>query len=308
MPTTSNGAPTGAQLELTRGAQRAVVTEVGAGLRSWSLDGRELLDGFAADESPSDFRGQVLAPWPNRLRDGRYEFAGVEHRTPITEPERGVALHGLVSGLRWRAGERAADRVAMELELEPRDGYPFALRLVVEYALADRGLVVTLAATNAGGGAAPFGAGFHPYLATGEVDAALVAIPAESLVPVDSDRLLPTGPPVPVAGSPQDFRRERPIGATALNTCYADLERGADGLAHVRVTTQERVIAVWMDEAFPFAMAYTADDVADPARRRGSLAIEPMTCAPDAFNTGLGLRVLAPGETLSARWGMTAGG
>lgn len=296
--------PTGAQLQIAHGRQRAVVTEVGAALRSWTVDGRERLDGFGADDSPPDYRGQVLAPWPNRLRDGRYELAGAEHRLPINEPARGCALHGFVSALAWRVDEHGEDRVALALEPAPRDGYPFALRLGLTYLLGDDGLVVELAAANVGDADAPFGAGFHPYLRSGPADGARLQVPAETIVPVDAERLLPTGPPVPVAGTESDFRSERAIGSTALNACYSGLERDADGIARVLLVTPDGPVTVWMDAGFAFALVYTADEVAEPARRRHSVAIEPMTCAADAFNTGLGLRVLAPGEVLTARWGL----
>jgi len=89
-------APTGAQYELRRDGAVAVVTEQGAGLRSWRRGGEELLDTFAPTAPADSYRGKVLAPWPNRIRDGRYRFAGTEHRTPLTEPARAAALHGLV--------------------------------------------------------------------------------------------------------------------------------------------------------------------------------------------------------------------
>src|SRR5689334_12631953 len=135
---------TGRQLVIAAGRQRAVVTEIGAALRSWTAGGVEVLDGFAADEAPTAFRGSVLAPWPNRLRDGRYRFGGAEHRTPVTEPERSTALHGLVHGARWALGEHTRSRVVLATALEPRPGYPFAVRLEVAYALGAGGLEVAL--------------------------------------------------------------------------------------------------------------------------------------------------------------------
>lgn len=300
--------PTGAQLALERGEQRAVVTEVGAGLRSLRVGGAELLDGFGADEPAPDFRGKLLAPWPNRLRDGRYAFAGEEHRVPVTEPERGVALHGLVLWSAWRVRDRGADHVTLATVLHPRPGYPFTVGLEAAYALDGTGLAVRLRAVNLGGGPAPFGAGFHPYLRAGAtpVDAARLQVPARARIPVDDERKLPSGPPVPVAGTDDDFSAPRPIGPRAIDTCFTELERDADGRARVRLTGPDRELTVWMDEAFAYAQVYTADAVADPARRRASVAIEPMTCAPDALNSGAGLIVLAPGESVTGCWGIDA--
>jgi len=156
--------PSGEQFELRRGSQRVVVTEVGAGLREWE----GVLDGYAADAMASSGRGQVLLPWPNRLRDGRYEWEGEELQLPVNElPAHGPpsAIHGLVRWIAWTAVERTESRVALEHVLHPLPGYPFALRLRVEYTLAGDGLIVRTAAENVGARAAPFGAGHHPYVA-----------------------------------------------------------------------------------------------------------------------------------------------
>jgi aldose 1-epimerase len=300
--------PTGSQFVLERAGQRAVVAEVGATLRSWRVDGRQLLDTFPTHEAGEGYRGKVLAPWPNRIRDGRYAFAGTEHRAAISEPERGSALHGLVAWVNWRVLRRAIDQLALGYVLHPQPGYPFTLGLEVEYRLTADGLVVTLRATNLGATIAPFGAGFHPYLTLGDgqVDACALRLPARMRVPVD-DRLLPAGPPVAVDGTDYDFRSARPIGPLALDTCFGDLERDPDGFARTTLADAggERAVTVWMDERFQFVHVYTADSMTDPTRRRGGVAIEPMTCAPDAFNSGEGLLALVPGGSFAGRWGLS---
>jgi aldose 1-epimerase len=300
--------PTGSQFVLQRPGQRAVVSEVGATLRSWRVDERQQLDTFRVHEFDEGYRGKVLAPWPNRIRDARYVFAGKEYRTAVSEPERGSALHGLVLWVNWRPVRHAVDQVALGHVLHSQPGYPFTLRLEVEYRLTREGLAVTLRATNVGAAMAPFGAGFRPYLTLGggQVDDILLELPALTRVPVD-DRLLPSGDPLEVAGTEYDFRRARPVGPLALDTCFGDLERGADGLARVRLTAADggRALTLWMDERFSYVHVYTADTLAEPARRRGGIAIEPMTCAPDAFNSGNGLLALVPGASFAGRWGLT---
>jgi aldose 1-epimerase len=301
--------PTGWQFVLERAGQRAVVTEVGAALRSWRVGGREVLDTFDVGSAGDSFRGKVLAPWPNRIRDGRYVFGGEEHVLAVTEPERGCALHGLVLWVNWRPLRREAERVTLAYHVHPQPGYPFTLALEVEYALDDGGLTVTARATNLGSNAAPFGAAFHPYVTLGSrIDEALLTLPARARVPVDAERLLPTGAPVPVAGTEYDFTRPRRIGALALDTAYAGLQRDGDGRARARLQDSEREIVLWVDGAYDYLQAYTSDTVPDPARRRRGITIEPMTCAPDAFNSGEGLIVLAPGESFGGAWGLSARG
>jgi aldose 1-epimerase len=307
-PAAAIPSPTGAQIALRRGGASAVVTEAGAGLRSWRGDGDELLDTFAADAPADSYRGKVLAPWPNRIRDGRYVFAGVEHRTPITEPERATALHGLVLDERFAVVRSSTDAVTLRCDVHRRPGYPFALRLEVDYALDADGLAFTLRATNTGSGPAPFGGGLHPYLRApgGRVDDCTLEIPAATRVPVD-DRMLPSGPPVAVDGTEHDFTRARRIGAQRIDSCFGDLARDAGGCARVRLVSGDRAVTVWMDERFRFVHVYTADAVDDLARAREGIAIEPITCAPDAFNSGAGLEVLEAGATFTARCGFAAG-
>jgi aldose 1-epimerase len=294
--------PTGAQFELRRGRQRLVVTEIGAGVRSWTVAGQELLASFSPGEYDAAFCGRLLVPWPNRVRDGRYAFDGAEHRLELTEPERGNALHGLVLHSRWHGVRTSARRVSLSYELHPRAGYPFALALAVSYELASGGIVMTLHATNVGAERAPFGAGFHPYLTPGtsQVDDMVLEIPAGTRVPVD-ERLLPSGAAAPVDGTELDFRSPRRLGAVRLDACFGDLGRSPAGVARVRIGTHAGAgqLTVWMDERFRFVQVFTAD---------AAIAVEPMTCAPDAFNTGDGLVVLEPGASFTGRCGLIAAG
>jgi aldose 1-epimerase len=299
-------APTGAQIELRRDGASAVVTEVGAGLRSWRAGGEELLDTFAADAVADSYRGKVLAPWPNRIRDGRYAFGGRAYGLPLNEPERGAALHGLVLDAPFAVAARSTHAVTLAYDLRPQPGYPFGLALEVSYELGAGGLEFTLRATNTGDRPAPFGGGLHPYFA-GRADDWVLELPAATRVPVD-DRMLPSGPPVSVAGTADDFTRARPVGRRAIDTCVGDLARDGDGRARVRLARRDRAIELWLDERFRFVHVYTADAVDDLARARAGIAIEPITCAPDAFNSGAGLEVLDPGASFTARGGFAAAG
>lgn len=299
----------GGQHTLEHGRQRATVTEVGATLRSWQVDGSELLDTFGLESSGDAYRGKVLMPWPNRLRDGRYSFGGREHATPLTEPERDNAMHGLVTWVNWAVTERTPSSVTLGYRLHAQPGYPFVVDLAAAYALSDDGLELTLSAVNVGDRPAPFGAGVHPYLAVGAggADDARLRLPARSWLPVD-EQLVPTGEVRAVDGTTLDFTSRRRIGGAQVDTCFTDLVRAPDGLARAELAfgegDGERHLSVWMDGEFSHLQVYTSDEDPDPERRRRSVAIEPMTCAPDAFNSGRGLRVLEPGERFSGRCGM----
>jgi aldose 1-epimerase len=297
-------APSGAQLEITRGEQRAVVVEVGAGLREYTVGDRHLLDGYGEDELCPAGKGQLLLPWPNRIEGGSYELGGRAHQLPLDEPERRNAIHGLVRWAAWGVAEHERDRVTLEHVLHPSPGYPFRLALRIEYALAEEGLRVTTTATNAGDERSPFGAGAHPYLTagTGLVDGALLRVPARTVLRSD-ERGIPAGAD-PVAGTEYDFREERPVGPIALDHCFTDLERDEDGIVRVELHDPEsgNGVTLWADRAYAYVMVFTGDPLPDVARR--SLAVEPMTCPPNAFRSGEALVVLEAGDSWSGRWGI----
>lgn len=298
--------PSGEQFEIVHGTQRAIVVEVGGALRAYDVDGRAILDGYGRDQRCTAARGQSLIPWPNRLRDGAYSFGEQNHQLPLSEPAKRNAIHGLVRFANWTTAERSRNRVRMAHVLHPQPGYPFALSLSIEYSLLDRGLEVTTMATNVGTVACPYGTGAHPYLSVGTelVDPAQLKIPARCWLPSD-DRGIPTGRE-PVEGTPYDFREPRSIGDTQLDTGYANLIRDPDGLARVqlRAPDAKTSVSLWLDASYGYVMAFTGDSLPEPGRRRRGLGIEPMTCAPNAFQTGDGLRILEPGEACVTRWGI----
>jgi aldose 1-epimerase len=296
-------APSGEQLELELGDQRAIVVEVGAGLRTYSAGGREILDGYAEEELCPSGRGQVLIPWPNRIEDGTYEFGSRGHRLPLTEPEAGNAIHGLVRWQAWTVRERRAERVVLAHVLRPQPGYPFALDLEVDYALSDDGLTVRTRATNLGPDTCPFGAGNHPYLHAGGgvVNDLVLRLPASTVLDAD-ERGIPTGS-ASVEERGLDFREPRPIGDTVLDHAFSGLERDGDGLVRVELKHPGGArTTLWADEAYGYLQVFTGDPLPDVARR--SLAVEPMTCPPNAFRTGEALVRLEPANTWTGAWGI----
>jgi aldose 1-epimerase len=298
-------APSGEQIEIASGDQRAVVVEVGGGLRSYSAASRQLLDGYQADEIRRSGRGQVMIPWPNRLRDGSYEFGGRRHQLPLTEPSKGNAIHGLVRWAAWTVAERETNRVVMQHALHPQPGYPFSLALSIEYALSDTGIRVHTTATNVGPDPCPFGSGAHPYLTVGTatVDSVILRVPGRTVLHSDEHGIPDRSSPVD--GTQYDFRKPRVIGTTVLDNAFTDLERDEKGLARVelRHPDGEPGLTLWLDGSYRYLMLFTGDPLPDVNRR--SVAVEPMTCPPNAFRSGDDLIVLEAGSSVTGTWGIS---
>lgn len=410
----------GVQFELRGGGYVAEVAGVGASLRTLRYEGggghegsedregsegiegiedrargagRDLVAGFAADELRPGMRGALLAPWPNRVADGRYRVSGVERQLDLSEPERGNAAHGLVAWQEFAPVGRASDRLVLGATIQPSPGYPWRIELRVTFEVGAGGLRQEVVARNltTSSAPAPFGVGGHPYLlagpeSRGAIDAWTLHLEAEEALLVSPDRLLPTrlvpvsdigwrdalgpavpgeaaglgtarpdaarpdaarpdaerpeavGPDVPgpeavgpdvadpgaavglgaaaVSGGAEGAGRSTvagpagrvpgPLAGRVLNNAFTGLRRGPDGLARVSVTDASGVgVEVAFDARCRWVQIYTADDPSS-STHRGAVAVEPMTCPPDAFNSGSDLLWIAPGASVSAGWTIRA--
>jgi aldose 1-epimerase len=299
--------PSGEQTEISHGAWRATITEVGATLRALEHGGRPLIRSFDVSQQASGGQGQVLLPWPNRVGDGAWHWHGRDLQLPLSEPAKHNASHGLLRWVPWHLSTPAPYEVEADVRLRPQPGYPFALDVRITYSVGQDGLRVATAVTNVGADAAPYGHGMHPYLlatATGRVDDWELTVPAATRLHVD-ERGLPTGAS-PIEGTELDFRTGRRIGDTVLDTPMTDLQRDPDGTAsvHLRDPASGHGVRLWLDRSYPWLQVFTGDTLAADVRRT-SLAVEPMTCPPDALRTGTDLVVLEPGDVHRASWGLT---
>lgn len=297
--------PSGEQFEIRHGDQRATIVEVGGGVREYQVAARLVLDPYPVEEMCDGAHGAVLAPWPNRLADGRYRFDGVDHQVALTEPKKANAIHGFLRWRSWRVSEHTSDRVVIGTRLYPMMGYPFCLDVSVAYELGDGGLLVATTATNRGATPCPYGCGQHPYLSpgTGLIDACTLKLDARTLILTDNERQLPTGRK-PVTGTPFDFSAGKRLGGQKLDFAFTDLARDDTGRAWVRLSAPDgHTVELWVDEHYPIIELYTGDTL-KPDRRRRGLGTEPMSCPPNAFQSGKGLIVLAPGQSLTTTWGV----
>src|SRR3954454_12574426 len=227
--------PSGEQFQICLGDQRATVVEVGGAIREYYAGERAVLDPFPLDAMADGAHGNPLAPWPNRLADGKYSFDGQSFQVPLTEPDKRNAIHGLVRWSNWVAASHEESRVVMAIRLHPQKGWPTVLDVSVAYELTNDGLVVTTTATNAGDRACPYGTGQHPYLSPGDgvIDDCTLQFGAATRIDVDDERQLPTER-VPVAGTEYDFNEPRAIGDFQMDYAFTDLTREEDGRAYAR--------------------------------------------------------------------------
>jgi aldose 1-epimerase len=297
--------PSGEQFELASGDWRLTVVEVSGGMRTLRNGDWDVLDGYALESMCGGGRGQPLIPWPNRIDHGRYTFDARPYQLALTEPLAENAIHGLTRWSHWRVAERDEASVVMAYELDPQPGYPFALDLRLRYELSPDGLTVRTKVTNATDARCPFGVGFHPYFSCGDrpVDSSRLQVPADEYLATNA-RGIPTGHGT-VDGTTLDFRQPRPIGALPFDHAFAALQRDRDGRAWVELSSadERRHLAIWLDETYDYVQVFTGDTLPEAERRR-SVAVEPLTCPPNAFASGDGVHVLEPGASWQCAWGL----
>ncbi|WP_369046898.1 aldose 1-epimerase family protein [Sinomonas sp. P10A9] len=306
-PSGARRAATGRQHELRRGGAVAVVTELAAALRAYSRDGVVLTETFGDDEIPPGATGITLAPWANRVEDGRWTLDGAVQQLDITEPKRGHASHGLLRNAGYELLGRTEASVSLEAVAFPQHGYPFVVRHRVDYALdAEGGLSVTQTLTNDSSAPAPYVLGAHPYLRLGDTptEQLLLTVPAGTRLVAD-DRLIPRASE-PVEGE-WDLRGGRAVGGLSLDSAFTQLDfahdgAGAPGVFRATLSTEDgRSVWLWQEDSCPYVHVFVTDTF--PGRLK-AVALEPMTGPANAFNSGDGLGWIAPGESASMRWGI----
>ena len=308
--------PEDVEITLAYESQRAVVSPTGASLRRYYEEDEgvetDIVWGYSGGANKKGGQGDVLIPFPSRVKDGRYAFGGRTHQMAINDKEGPNAIHGFLRSVEWGSDQQTGSDVRFHTRIREseyaRKGYPFSLDVDLSYRLSDSGLTCAFEIRNTGATDAPVGVGFHPYFTVGTetVDETEALIPASQFLEFETT-LVPTGSLLPAEGTPYDFRRLRRVGDTRFNHCYTDVIRDGRGIAEAKLRDPAtgRTVTVWMDESFRYVVVYTGDAIPEPHARR-ALAIEPMTCATDAFNhPEWGLVTLAPGQILSGSWGVT---
>jgi aldose 1-epimerase len=300
-------APTGTQHELTlttpSGQASAIITEVAAGLRSYSVGGIDLVESFAADSTPPKGAGIILVPWPNRIRDGRWSYNGTVQQLALTEPAKGNASHGLLRHFPYREAARTASSVTLEAPVFPQPGYPFQLDTSVTYTLTADGLEVTHRLRNVGSTDAPVAVGAHPYLRIGDVPSGDLLLTVAASTHIDVDERMNAVGESSVDGTPLDLRGGRRVGDLDLDDGFGGV--GPDGpVEHSLTAPDGRRVILWGDEQMRYVQVFTPRSFPGPNGPHQAVAIEPMTAPADAFNSGKGLTWLAPDTEWTVRWGI----
>lgn len=293
-----------ADIALKSGRYHAWITSLGGGIRGLTWGGKNLTDTYPVGTPIPAACGIMLGPWPNRTADGIFSHRGHIYRLPITEPERNNAIHGFIGDVEWEVKAATPDSAHLQHLLEPRPGWPWRMRFDNYYTLSDEGLECRSVVTNMSSHRIPFGFGVHTYINAQDalLDECVLDVPAAARLPLDPDRNLPCGPLTLVGGTQFDLQ-DRQLAGTWLDDAFT---------VHPARKTVCKVVnsagvgsQIWWDGSFGWVQVYTAPNF---PRRGRAIAIEPMTCPPNALRTGVDLIYLQPGEHWEASWGVAGVG
>ena len=278
------------------------ISGVGAAVQQLSIDGIELTPGFDSRRPAPFYCGKALVPWPNRVRDGRWHHDGRTLQLDITDPESNTALHGLLCAAEYECVAHSESSVTLAAPIQYRDGYPFDLATTVRYQLTATGLAATHTVHNVGSRCAPVALGAHPFLSIGDfpTDQLTLRVNGDFHVDVDAQRI-PVGV-TPVGGTAWDLRTGRPVADLTLDDCWVVSGATNHGSTHTLCSPDGRTLSLWADEQFGFLHVFVTREFPKDGDHVTAVALEPMTAQADAFNSGIGLRWLAPGKQFSASW------
>jgi len=259
----------------------------------------QILDGFQTfgqlqnnEKSKSIF----LIPFPNRVRDGKYFFEGKEHQLPINKPEENNAIHGFIWNRKFEITETLLNENSAIIKLQYQyvgdiEGFPFPFLIELEFQLDESELKITVLATNTGYSNMPFGIGWHPYFTFKQaVDNLSLKIPACNILEAD-ERMIPTGNRKAL----DEFVQLQKIESTSFDTCFEF--SGNDKIFESIVSDSESIITLWQENIFRYLQVYIPPG-------RNSIALEPMTCHANAFNSAENLITLKPNEKFAGSFGV----
>lgn len=260
-------------------------------------------------ERSTSFGSYILAPWSNRIAQGKFVFEGKSYSLRPNFRD-GTAIHGDVRTRPWKV--KQSDAGKFEANLDSRDfadfNFPFALTFEHKLELSGDRLRVELAMKNVDRERAPVGFGYHPFLrrrvSPKDKDMILV-VPAERVYPAEA--CIPTGPATPVSGK-TDLRGLGLLGGPNLDHCFTGMTESYFRMIYPGARVEVRFR---MDPVFTHAVVYAPDDASGKAK--DFAAVEPVTNANDGFNLldrgwkDTGVKVLEPGETWGGAWEISVG-
>ena len=254
----------------------------------------------------------ILFPFPNRIRAGRFTWAGREFALPVSD-KFGNAIHGLCLDRPWRVLARGDDFVTgqFQLSVDAPDRlahWPTDFTIEVDYELLRNRLRANFRIINPSAHPLPWGLGTHPYFklplsVTSRVGACLMEVPAAQRWELHD--CLPTGERLEL-DEEHDLRFGAYVETVQLDDVYTNVQ--CEGPQFDCLILDEEAglqVTLTSPPIFREIVAFTPP-------KRAAVCLEPYTCPTDAINLhargiDCGWRTLSPGAEFHTWLDITAG-
>jgi len=268
----------------------------------------KIMDGYssirdAEKNLTSSFKGSNLFPFPNRIADGKYNFNNQVYQLTLNFPQENNAIHGLLFDEEFKIVDKqdgaTGSMLILEYEAKEAKGYPFRYYFKTLYRLRENnGFECEIQVTNLMDHPIPVAHGWHPYFKLGEsqINDLQLQFQAKNILKVDK-RNIPTGESI----SYNKFNKLTTILDINLDNCFRLSEENERAETIIMNKSSDFGYKIWQETG---SYKYNYLQIYTPPHRK-SIAIEPMTCIPDAFNNKEGLIILSPSESFSVIWGIT---
>lgn len=282
-----------------------VLPDFGAGLNDLVVKNEKdqlisVIDGYRSEaeiinDHDTAFKGSKLSPFPNRIPDGVYEFNGKRYQLPINEVGANNNLHALLHNQPFGIldQEETDTRAVLKLGYDYKgkdQGYPFDYSLKLTYTFSTEGISINTQIENLSDTSIPMGDGWHPYFKFEDLNKVHMQMGSAYRLSSNFGNKL---------NGQHGFEQSRAIDQDTLDDCFR--VNGEENFSILLEDRNNRIaLKIWQESAkneYKYFQIYTP-----PSRR--SIAIEPVTCPPNAFNTEEGLIKLEPKQVVSMTFGI----
>ncbi|MCI5601703.1 MAG: aldose 1-epimerase [Hallerella porci] len=282
----------------------------GAGLNAWRVPANgKMLSLLYGYEDAETFRkiqadtnaGAVLSPFPGRTNNAKWTWKNKTYQLVNNVSWAPHALHGFLNVLPWQLVSFSSDESVATLTLTcdfygDAVGYPFTYKVTNKYIFRGNSFDVKSTITNTFHETIPYAEGFHPYFQLGKsIDELTLLLPTSKKALLDSADI-PTGE----YEMEKRFDGNSKLGETFINDYFAfDSDAADKETVSLIDSAEKKKIDVWQKTGnglFRGIQIYTPPG-------RASIALEPMTSAPDVLNHHRELIEILPGHSTTLLWG-----